>query len=413
MATNGASPDARGSGGVPRDVYIVDACRTPIGRYRGVLSGVRPDDLGALVLRALLDRNPTLAPDAVEDVIFGGANQAGEDNRNVARMSWLLAGLPIEVGGSTINRLCGSGLDAVNQATAGLRSRIGDVAIAGGVEAMSRAPFVLPRADERLQRKQELFDTVLGWRLVNPKMPAEQTIPMGATAEVLAGELNISREDQDRFALESHSRAVAAQQRGAFDDELVPVTPPGDKAEPVTADEGPRADTTLEKLGKLRPAFAEGGTVTAGNSSSLNDGAAAVLLATEDGMAAQGLEPLARVVTWATAGVEPRRMGIGPVPALNKALSRANWKLEDLAVVELNEAFAAQSLAVIRTLGLDLTLVNPRGGAIALGHPLGCSGARLLATLVHQLKGMPVGTRGAATMCIGVGQGIATLVERV
>ena len=403
MATNGATPQA----------FIVDACRTPIGRYRGVLSGVRPDDLGAVVLRALLDRNPSVPPDAVEDVIFGGANQAGEDNRNVARMSWLLAGFPIEVGGSTINRLCGSGLDAVNQISGGLRSGIGDVAIAGGVEAMSRAPFVLPRSDERLQRKQELFDTVLGWRLVNPKMPAEQTIPMGATAEVLAGELNISREDQDAFALESHRRAVAAQEAGGFDAELIPVTPPGSDAAPVTADEGPRADTTLEKLGKLRPVFAEGGTVTAGNSSSLNDGAAAVLLATEDGLAAHGLEPLVRVVTWATAGVEPRRMGIGPVPALNKALSRANWKVEDLAVVELNEAFAAQSLAVIRTLGLDLTLVNPRGGAIALGHPLGCSGARLMATLVHQLKDMPPGTRGAATMCIGVGQGIATLVERV
>ena len=403
MATNGASPG----------VFIVDACRTPVGRYRGALSGVRPDDLGAAVLRALLERNPAVPPDAIEDVIFGGANQAGEDNRNVGRMAALLAGYPIEVGGATVNRLCGSGLEAVNQITAGLRCGIGDVAVGGGVEAMSRAPFVLPRTDERLQRRQELVDTVLGWRLVNPRMPAEQTIPMGATAEVLAGELNISREDQDRFALESHRRAVAAQQAGSFDGELVPVTPPGDNAAPVTADEGPRPDTTLEKLAKLRPAFVEGGTVTAGNSSSFNDGAAAVLLASEAGVAAHGLEPLARVVTWATAGVEPRRMGIGPVPALNKALSRANWKLEDLAVVELNEAFAAQSLAVVRTLGLDLALVNPRGGAIALGHPLGCSGARILTTLVHQLRAMPAGTRGAATMCIGVGQGIATLVERV
>jgi 3-oxoadipyl-CoA thiolase len=404
MATNnGASPE----------VFIVDACRTPVGRYRGVLSGIRPDDLAAAVLRAVLDRNPAVPPDAIEDVVFGGANQAGEDNRNVARMAALLAGYPIEVGGATVNRLCGSGLEAVNQITAGLRCGIGDVAVAGGVEAMSRAPFVLPRTDERLQRRQELVDTVLGWRLVNPRMPVEQTIPMGATAEVLAGELSISREDQDLFALESHRRAVAAQQTGAFDGELVPVTPPGDGAAPVTADEGPRPDTTLEKLAKLRPAFVEGGTVTAGNSSSFNDGAAAMLLATEAGMAAHGLEPLVRVVTWATAGVEPRRMGIGPVPALNKALSRANWKLEDLAVVELNEAFAAQSLAVIRTLGVDVALVNPRGGAIALGHPLGCSGARLMTTLVHQLKGMPAGTRGAATMCIGVGQGIATLVERV
>jgi 3-oxoadipyl-CoA thiolase len=403
MATNGANAG----------VFIVDACRTPVGRYRGALSGVRPDDLAATVLRALLDRNPAVPADAIEDVVMGAANQAGEDNRNVARMAALLAGLPLEVGGATVNRLCGSGLEAVNQISAGLRCGIGDVAIAGGVEAMSRAPFVLPRTDERLQRRQELVDTVLGWRMVNPKMPVEQTIAMGATAEVLAQELNISREDQDAFALESHRRAVAAQQAGSFGAELIPVTPPGENAAAVTADEGPRPDTTLEKLAKLRPAFVDGGTVTAGNSSSFNDGAAAVLLATEEALAAHRLEPLARVVTWATAGVEPRRMGIGPVPALNKALSRANWKLEDLAVVELNEAFAAQSLAVVRTLGLDLAVVNPRGGAIALGHPLGCSGARLMATLVHQLKGLPAGTRGAATMCIGVGQGIATLVERV
>jgi 3-oxoadipyl-CoA thiolase len=403
MATNGAGPA----------VFIVDACRTPVGRYRGALSGIRPDDLAATALRALLDRNPAVPPDAIEDVIMGAANQAGEDNRNVARMAALLAGLPIEVGGATVNRLCGSGLEAVNQITAGLRSGIGDVAIAGGVEAMSRAPFVLPRSDERLARKQELFDTVLGWRLVNPKFPAEQTIPMGATAEVLAKELNISREDQDAFALESHRRAIAAQEAGSFDAELIPVSPPGDGADPVTVDEGPRRDTTLEKLAKLKPAFVEGGTVTAGNSSSFNDGAAAVLLANEEGLSAHGLEPIARVVTWATAGVEPRRMGIGPVPALNKALSRANWKVEDLAVVELNEAFAAQSLAVIRTLGLDLAVVNQLGGAIALGHPLGCTGAKLMATLVHQLRNQPAGTRGAVTMCIGVGQGIATLVERV
>jgi len=395
------------------EVFVVDACRTPIGRYRGALSGVRPDDLAATVLRAVRERNPVLPSEAVEDVWFGDANQAGEDNRNVARMAALLAGYPIEVGGATVNRLCGSGLEAVNQATANLRCGIGAVAVAGGVEAMSRAPFVLPRAGEALQRRQELVDTVLGWRIVNPKMPAEHTISLGATAEVLAGELGITREDQDAFALESHRRAVAAQQAGAFDTELVPVTPPGDAAAPVTADEGPRPDTTMEKLARLKPAFVEGGTVTAGNSSPLNDGAAAVLLATEDGLAAHGLEPLARIVTWATAGVEPRRMGIGPVPALNKALARAHWKLDDVAVVELNEAFAAQSLAVVRTLGLDPAVVNPWGGAIALGHPLGCSGARLLATLVHQLRARPAGTRGAATMCIGVGQGIATLVERV
>ena len=310
-------------------------------------------------------------------------------------------------------RFCPSGLEAVNQVTAGLRCGIGDVAIAGGVEAMSRAPFVLPRAGEALQRRQELVDTVLGWRIVNPKMPAEHTISLGATAEVLAGELGITREDQDaaargegpgadvwpsegvRRCASSARRLGARHRRGAT------------RAGPV------RRSCNATATGRARPAFVEGGTVTAGNSSSLNDGAAAVLLATEEGMAAHGLEPMARVVTWATAGVEPRRMGIGPVPAMNKALARAGWKLDDLAVVELNEAFAAQALAVIRTLGLDQAVVNPRGGAIALGHPLGGSGARLLATLVHQLRQAPPGTRGAATMCIGVGQGIATLVERV
>jgi acetyl-CoA acyltransferase len=391
-------------------VYVVDACRTPIGRHRGALSDVRPDDLAAHALWALIERNPAVPADAVSDVVLGAANQAGEDNRNVARMAVLLAGLPLSVPGATVNRLCGSGLDAVNRAAADLALGHGDVAIAGGVEAMSRAPFVLPRATDRLPRTQELVDTALGWRLVNPAMPAEHTISLGMTAEVLAAEYEISRAEQDAFALDSHRKAVAAQEAGMFDAELVAVEV-GDNQ--VTADEGPRADTSLERLAKLKPVFATDGTVTAGNSSPLNDGAAAVLLANEEGIARHGLTPLARVVTWAAAGVEPRRMGIGPAPALRVALERAGWKLDELEVVELNEAFAAQSLAVLAELGLDPARVNPLGGAIALGHPLGCSGARILTTLVHQLAARSSGTRGAATMCIGVGQGIATLVERV
>jgi acetyl-CoA acyltransferase len=325
-------------------------------------------------------------------------------------MAVILAGLPLSVPGATVNRLCGSGLDAVNRAAGDLALGHGDVAIAGGVEAMSRAPFVLPRATDRLPRTQELVDTALGWRLVNPKMPSEHTISLGMTAEVLAAEYDISREAQDAFALDSHRKAVAARDAGKFASELVPV-PVGDAE--VAVDEGPRADTSLERLAKLKPVFAADGTVTAGNSSPLNDGAAAVLLANDDGLARHGLTPLARIETWAAAGVEPRRMGIGPAPAMRLALDRAGWKLDDLEVVELNEAFAAQSLAVVAELGLDPARVNPVGGAIALGHPLGCSGARILTTLVHQLAAAPSGTRGAATMCIGVGQGIATLVERV
>jgi acetyl-CoA acyltransferase len=394
----------------PRSVYVADACRTPIGRHRGALSDVRPDDLAAHALRAVLDRNAGVPPDAINDVVIGAANQAGEDNRNVARMAVLLAGLPLSIPGATVNRLCGSGLDAVNRAAADLALGHGDVAVGGGVEAMSRAPFVLPRATDRLPRTQELVDSALGWRLVNPSMPAEHTISLGMTAEVLAAEYEIGREAQDRFALDSHRKAVAAQESGRFDAELIPVQV--DDTE-VTADEGPRADTSLERLAKLKPVFTADGTVTAGNSSPLNDGAAAVLLANDNGIARHGLTPLARIVTWAAAGVEPRRMGIGPAPALRLALERAGWKLDDLEVVELNEAFAAQALAVVTELGLDPARVNPLGGAIALGHPLGCSGARILTTLVHQLAARPPGTRGAATMCIGVGQGIATLVERV
>jgi acetyl-CoA acetyltransferase family protein len=392
-------------------VYVVDACRTPIGRHRGALSDVRPDDLAATVLRALLARNPAVPPDAIADVVWGAANQAGEDNRNVARMAVLLAGLPTSVPGATINRLCGSGLDALNRAAGDLALGHGDVAVAGGVEAMSRAPFVLPRASDRLPRTQELVDTALGWRLVNPLMPPEHTISLGMTAEVLAAEYSITRDAQDRFALGSHERALAAQRSGRFDGELVPVVLADGGT--VAVDEGPRPDSTLERLAALRPVFAADGTVTAGNSSPLNDGAAALLLVSGAGCEQLGVEPLVRVVTWAAAGVEPRRMGIGPAPAMRIALDRAGWKLDDLAVVELNEAFAAQSLAVIAELGLDADQVNPLGGAIALGHPLGCSGARIATTLVHQLHARGPGTRGAATMCIGVGQGIATLFEAV
>ena len=393
-----------------QEVYVVDCCRTPIGRHRGALSGIRPDDLAATVLGALLARNESVDPAEIADVVWGAANQAGEDNRNVARMAVLLAGLPTTVTGATVNRLCGSGLDALDRAAAELALGMGDVSVAGGSEAMSRAPFVLPRAAEALPRAQELVDSALGWRLVNPRMPEEHTISLGMTAEVLAAEYSISREAQDRFAVRSHEKAVAAQASGLFDDELIAVCV-GDSD--VVVDEGPRPDTSVERLAALRPVFAADGTVTAGNSSPLNDGAAALLLASEGGCSRLGLEPIARVVTWATAGVEPRRMGIGPAPAMRTALDRAGWKLDDLDVVELNEAFAAQALAVVAELGLDPERTNPRGGAIALGHPLGCSGARLATTLVHQLHSLGPGSRGAATMCIGVGQGIATLFEAV
>ena len=396
------------------NVYIVDACRTPVGRYRGALSGARPDDLAATVISELLRRNPQVSADEIEDVWLGASNQAGEDNRNVARMSLLLAGLPLAIGGITINRLCASGLQAINSARAELLAGNGSVAIAGGVESMTRAPFVMPKPEAAFPREQRVFDTTIGWRLTNPRMPEEHTLSMGETAEVLAREFQIDRCEQDAFALRSHERAVAAQTARAFDDELVPVTVRNGKLEEtVNADEGPRRDANLDALGKLPPVFAQDGTVTAGNSSPLNDGAAAVLLATDEAVQRLGLQPLARIVATAGAGVEPGRMGMGPVPAIRKALQRAGWSLGDLAVVELNEAFAAQSLAVLREMPVADDRVNPLGGAIALGHPIGCSGARITTTLVHQLKRMPNGARGAATMCVGVGQGVATLVERV
>ncbi len=394
------------------EAWIIDAVRTPIGRHGGALAGVRPDDLAAGVLRALLDRSG-IPPADVEDVYLGCANQAGEDNRNVARMALLLAGLPVEVGGCTVNRLCASGLEAVAEATRALRLGEGHVYLAGGVESMSRAPWAVPKASRAFPTGNlTMYDTTLGWRFVNPKMEAMgHTESMGETAENLRELYDIPREEQDRFALQSHQRAVAATDAGRFRDEIVPVeTPTG----VVEVDEGPRRDTSLEKLAKLKPVFRPGGTVTAGNASSLNDGAAAVLLASRAYAEAHGLRPLAKVRAVAVAGVPPRIMGIGPVPATRKALERARLAFDDVGLIELNEAFAAQVLAVLREWRLDPTdpRLNPNGGAIALGHPLGCSGARILATLVHELRRRPDVQFGLATMCIGVGQGMAMVVER-
>jgi 3-oxoadipyl-CoA thiolase len=389
-----------------RDVWVVGALRTPIGRYGGVLSTVRPDDLAATALRALIDRT-NVPPERIDDVYFGAANQSGEDNRNVARMAVLLAGLPVEVPGATVNRLCGSSLQALNSAAAAIAFGEGDVMIAGGVESMTRAPYVLPKSDAAFGRKQELFDTVLGWRMVNPKMPREWTISLGETAEKVAEEYGISREAQDRFSYESQMKAKSAIERGAFDDEIVPVPVPSPKgATEVRTDEHPRPDTTLESLAKLKPAFKAGGTVTAGNSSGINDGAAALLLAEAETARRFGWQPLA------SAGVAPDVMGLGPIPASRKALRAAGLQAASLDVVEINEAFASQALACIKDLEFDPVMTNPNGGAIALGHPLGASGARIATTLLHELRRRK-GRYGLATMCVGVGQGIATIFERV
>lgn len=397
-----------------RDVFIVDAVRTPIGRFGGVLAGVRPDDLAAAVIAALVQRN-AIATETVDDVVWGAANQAGEDNRNVARMALLLAGLPVEVPGATVNRLCGSGLEAVNSGYRQIRCEEASTIIAGGSESMTRAPFVMSKASTAFDRNIEMHDTALGWRFVNPRLDEMYgSEAMGKTAENVRRDHGITREEQDAFAAESHQRAVDAMEGGRFKDEIVPVSVPQRKAEPlvIDRDESPRHDTSLEKLSTLRPVFEEEGTVTAGNSSGLNDGAAALLLADAATVEANRWKPLARIVTSAVAGVEPSRMGIGPVPATRKALERAGLSSSDLDLVELNEAFAAQSLACIQELGLDTDKVNVNGGAIALGHPLGCSGARILTSLVHELKRRD-GRYGLATMCIGVGQGIATVIERV
>jgi 3-oxoadipyl-CoA thiolase len=397
-----------------RDAVIVDAVRTPIGRHGGALASVRPDDLAATVIRALIERTK-LDPGLVDDVILGCANGAGEDNRNVGRMAALLAGLPVEVPGQTVNRLCGSGLQAVTCAVQAVKADEGDCLIAGGVESMTRAPYVMLKSGDPWTRTPPpIADTTLGWRFVNPAMPADWTISLGETAERVADRHGVSREDQDRFALESQRRAAAAQAAGAFAHELVPVPVRRGKAtDVVDRDEHPRPDTTPDQLAALRPAFAKvGGTVTAGNASGVNDGASAMLVMERGAAAAHGLRPLARVVTTAVAGVAPDVMGIGPVPAVRKALARARLTVQDLDLVELNEAFAAQAVACIRTLGLDEARVNVYGGAIALGHPLGASGARILTTLVHALHRRG-GRYGLAAMCIGVGQGIAMIVERV
>lgn len=395
--------------------FICDALRTPFGRYGGALSSVRADDLGAIPLRALMARAPRADWAALDDVFFGCANQAGEDNRNVARMSALLAGLPLEVPGTTINRLCGSGLDAVGTAARAIAAGEAEFLIAGGVESMSRAPFVMPKADAAFSRTNAVYDTTIGWRFVNPAMKAAHGIDaMPETAENVAVQEGISREDQDRFALASQSKTVAAQQRGFFDAEICAVEILQKKGEAlrVTQDEHPRA-TSLEALAKLKPIVRPDGTVTAGNASGVNDGACALIVASEAAAARHGLTPRARVLGMATAGLAPRVMGLGPVPATRKLLARTGIALEQLDVIELNEAFAAQGLAVLRQLGLrdDDPRVNPNGGAIALGHPLGASGARLVTTAVNQLHAAG-GRYALCTMCIGVGQGIALLIER-
>ena len=398
-----------------REAWIVEAVRTPVGRYGGALAAVRADDLAALAIKAVVERSGIDAG-LIEDVILGCANQAGEDNRNVARMALLLAGLPVEVGGQTVNRLCGSGLQAINSAAHAIAFDDGDVFVAGGVESMTRAPYVMAKAEGAWDRgARELEDTTLGWRFLNPKL-AELHYPysMGETAENVVERWGIDRARQDTFALRSHQRAVAAIEAGRFDDQIVPVPVPQRKGEPVvvTRDEHPRADTSMEALAGLRPAFREGGSVTAGNSSGINDGAAAVLVVEAAKARELGLRPMARVVSTAVAGVDPAIMGIGPVPAVRKALARAGLEASDLDLVELNEAFASQSVVCIDELGLDPERVNVNGGAIALGHPLGASGARLMTMLVHELRRRG-GRYGLATMCIGVGQGIATIVERV
>ena len=389
-----------------------------MGKIGGQLAHVRPDDLAALALRRLIERNPSLDPESIEDVFWGAANQAGEDNRNVARMAVLLAGLPDTVPGATVNRLCGSGLQAVISAAHALSAGWGDVMVAGGSESMSRAPWVIAKPNRPFPTgAPESFDTTLGWRLVNPRMAElHGLLAMGETAEVVAERFGVSRVQQDELALASHQRAVTAQQEGKFLAELEPIEAPTDHRHRatllLTADEGPRPDTSLEALSSLRPVFRQEGTVTAGNSSPMNDGAAAVLLTTEEGASRHGLEPVARVVASAAAGVHPDVMGIGPVPATRKALERAGLTTADLDIVELNEAFAAQALACIGELKLDPDTVNVNGGAIALGHPLGASGARILTTLVHEMPRRSA-RYGLATMCIGVGQGIALVIERV
>jgi 3-oxoadipyl-CoA thiolase len=394
-----------------QEVFVIDAIRTPIGKYGGALSNTRPDDLLALVIRAILDRNPNIDPAAIEDVIAGAANQSGEDNRNVARMAGLLAGLPVSVPGNTVNRLCGSGLQAIMDGARSLMLGDGELMIAGGVESMSRAPFVMPKATSPFQRQAEIFDTTMGWRFINPALSAmHHPYTMGETAENVAKQWKISRHAQDEFAHESQLKYKAAHDAGKWQDELIPVTVMmGKEKFEFDKDEHPRL-SSMEKLAQLKPAFVKDGTVTAGNSSGINDGAAALLLASAASVSKFGLKPMARIKSMAVAGVDPSVMGIGPVPASQKVLKRAGLSVADLGLIELNEAFASQSIACVHDLGLDLEKVNVNGGSIALGHPLGCSGARISTTLLHEMRRRGV-QYGLATMCIGVGQGIAMLYE--
>ena len=399
------------------EAFICDAVRTPIGRFGGSLAAVRTDDLGAVPMQALMERNGGVDWSRVDDVVYGCANQAGEDNRNVARMSALLAGLPADVPGVTVNRLCGSGMDAIGQAARAIKTGEGDMVIAGGVESMSRAPLVMPKAEAPYSRRAEIYDTTIGWRFINRSMAELYgTESMPETAENIAREFGISRKDQDAFALRSQQRTRRAQKRGVFADEIVPVSVPQRKgaAVVVVEDEHPRPDTTLDGLAKLSTPFRQDGTVTAGNASGVNDGACAVIVASEDAAKANGLTPMARIVGMATAGVAPRIMGIGPVPAIRKLLALVGLEIEDFGVIELNEAFAAQALACLRDLGIadNAEHVNPNGGAIALGHPLGMSGARLVVTAVNEMHRRR-SRYALCTMCIGVGQGIAMVLERV
>lgn len=394
--------------------FIIDILRTPVGKYGGMLASVRPDDLAAFVIRELLKRNPRITGEQIEEVVFGAANQAGEDNRNVARMALLLAGLPVSVSGVTVNRLCASGLQAIMDASLSLMVGNGAVYIAGGVESMSRAPFVMPKSQEAFSRKAEIYDTTLGWRFVNSKLAKlYPPFSMGETAENVAEKWKVSRDDQDSFALRSQTNYKDAFEKGKFKNELIPFPLSNSKGETILLekDEQPR-ETSMEKLRTLKPAFRDGGSVTAGNSSGINDGAAAALIGSEKFVSENRLTPLARVVSMAVAGVDPAHMGIGPVPATRKALKRAGLRVEDIGLTELNEAFASQSLACIRDLDLDPETVNVNGGAIAIGHPLGCSGVRLSGALIHEMRRRNV-RYGLATMCIGVGQGAAIIYEKV
>jgi len=397
-----------------KTAYIIDILRTPIGKYAGSLASVRPDDLAALVIKKLIERNPTFDFKLVEDVIFGAANQSGEDNRNVARMALLLAGLPVEVGGVTVNRLCASGLQAIMDASRAIMVGEGEVYLAGGVESMSRAPFVMAKSEEAFSRKPEIYDTTIGWRFINSKLSKlYHPYSMGETAENVAAKWKISREAQDEFAYQSQLKYAKAHEAQKFNQELVSVLVPQGKNDPLLfdKDEHPRI-TSVEKLASLKPAFKEGGSVTAGNSSGINDGAAVCLLVNEEVVKRFNLKPMARIASMAIAGVDPAYMGVGPVPAVQKALKRAGIQAKDLGLVELNEAFAAQSLACVQDLGLDPNMVNVNGGAIAIGHPLGCSGVRISATLIHEMQKRNV-KYGVASMCIGVGQGSAIVYEKM